>query len=199
MKSFLVSLFIFVVLSFSAKSQTDLKVTISENSINKIFTAIGTISGEGEYKIVQTKKFNWILTDTRIDLIQDSAIFITNAEVKTHLGTYKDEIHGKVSITYDSKTNLISIRVVDAIFEIVLPIGKTRLVLKRIQLADYFITPIQFEGPANISNDMTFQMPNGEIKKLFAKPTNLKMRVIDNAIVVSTDISFSNDTLHDNK
>ena len=73
--------------------------------------------------------------------------------------------------------------------------GKSRLVLKRIQLADYFMTPFQFEGPANMSNDMTFQMPNGEVKKLIAKPTNLKMRVLENMIVVSSDINFTNDTL----
>jgi len=116
MKSILT--FFLILFNLNLYSQTDVKLVISENTINKIFDAIGPISGEGEYKIVQTKKFTWLLQGTHIDLIQDSALFITQAEVKTHLGTYYDEIKGKVSVSYNEKTNLISIQIIDAQFEV---------------------------------------------------------------------------------
>lgn len=68
---------ILILLNFNLFSQTDIKLTISESTINKIFDAIGTINGEGEYKVIQNRKFIWNLNDTHIDLIQDSAIFKT--------------------------------------------------------------------------------------------------------------------------
>lgn len=192
MKSILT--FLLILFNLNLYSQTDVKLVISENTINKIFDAIGPIRGEGEYKIVQTKKFTWLLQGTHIDLIQDSALFITQAEVKTHLGTYYDEIRGKVSVTYNEKTNLISIQIIDAQFEVAIRIGKMRMVLRRIQLADYFKTPFQFEGPGRMNEDISFQMPNGDMKKISVKPQHFKMRIIDNSIIVTSDLTFSNDS-----
>lgn len=179
---------ILILLNFNLFSQTDVKLTISESTINKIFDAIGTINGEGEYKVIQNRKFIWNLNDTRIDLIQDSAIFKTNAEVKTHLGTYRDQIIGKVSVIYNEKRNLISIQVVDALFEVAINIGKKRMVLKKIQLADYFKTPFQFEGPGKMNEDILFEMPNGEVKKISVNPQNFKMKIIEDNIIVTSDL-----------
>jgi hypothetical protein len=179
---------ILILLNFNLFSQTDIKLTISESTINKIFDAIGTIYGEGEYKIIQNRKFNWTLNSTHIDLIQDSAIFKTNAEVKTHLGTYQDQIIGKVSVIYNEKKNSISIQVIDALFEVAINIGKKRIVLKKIQLADYFKTPFQFEGPGKMSEDILFEMPNGEVKKISVNSQNFKMKIINNNIIVTSDL-----------
>jgi len=181
-------LFILTIFSLNLCAQ-DISLTISETTINKLFDAIGTISGEGEYKAaLQT---TWELNQTRIELLNDSAIFMTKAKVKTHLGEYDDDIIGKVSITYNEKTNLISITVIDAQFEVAVDIGKLRLVLKRIQLADYFKTPFQFNGPASLTNQLSFQMPNGDIKKVDLKPDNLKMKVVQDKIIVTTNMKFN--------
>ena len=132
--------------------------------------------------------------DTKIDGIPDSAIFITHVLVQTSLGKFKDEVRGKVSVTYDPKTNLINIKLLDAQFEVALDLGKSRLVLKKIQLADYLTQPLQFEGPGNLSNQFNFNMPNGEVKRISLQPTATKMKVLDDKIIVTATLNFT-DTL----
>ena len=57
-----------------------------------------------------------------------------------------------------------------------------------IQLADYFKNPFQFEGPGKMSEDILFEMPNGEVKKISVNPQNFKMKIINNSIIVTSDL-----------
>jgi hypothetical protein len=172
-------------------SQNDLQVTLHENTLNKLFTSIGEFNGSGEYEMLFTKNtYTWNLKNMRIDLMKDSAEFITDATVHTWLGTYQDKVRGRVAISYDEKTNLISVRVVDAPFEISVEIFGKKVVLKRIQIADYLTTPFQFEGPMSIQNQLSFTMPDGTTKKILAKPSKCIIKVLPDKIEVSTQIEF---------
>ena len=185
---------IFITLLFLTKviySQNDLQVTLHENTLNKLFNAIGEFNGSGEYEMLFTKNtYTWNLKNMRINLMKDSAEFVTDATVNTWLGTYQDEVRGRVSISYDEKTNLISVRVVDAPFEISVEIFGKRVVLKRVQIADYLTTPFQFEGPMSIQNQLSFTMPDGTTKKIVAKPSKCIIKVLPDKIEVSTQIEF---------
>ena len=126
----------------------------------------------------------------RIDLLTDSAQFITDATVVTGLGTYQDQVIGKVSISYDQSTNLISVKVVDAVFEIFVEVFGKKIVLKRVQIADYLTSPFQFEGPMSISNELAFTMPDGSVRKMVAKPSVCVVKVLPDKIEVSTQVQF---------
>jgi hypothetical protein len=122
--------------------------------------------------------------------MKDSAEFITDATVVTWLGTYHDQVRGKVAISYDEKTNLISVKVVDAPFNISVEMFGKKVVLKKIQIADYLTTPFQFEGPMSIQNQLSFSMPDGSVKNISAKPSRCIIRVLQDKIEVSTQIEF---------
>jgi hypothetical protein len=185
---------IFITLLFLSNmvySQSDLQVTLHENTLNKLFSAIGEFNGSGEYEMLFTKNtYTWNLKNMRINLMKDSAEFVTDATVVTWLGTYHDQVHGKVAISYDEKTNLISVKVVDAPFNISVEMFGKKVVLKKIQIADYLTTPFQFEGPMSIQNQLSFSMPDGSVKKIAAKPSKCIIRVLQDKIEVSTQIEF---------
>ena len=65
-----------------------------------------------------------------------------------------------------------------------------KVVLKKIQIADYLTTPFQFEGPMSIQNQLSFSMPDGSVKKIAAKPSKCIIRVLQDKIEVSTQIEF---------
>lgn len=185
---------IFITLLLFSKmiySQSDLQVTLHESTLNKLFNAIGEFNGSGEYEMLFTKNtYTWNLKNMRINLMKDSAEFVTDATVHTWLGTYQDQVVGKVSISYDEKTNLISVKVVDAPFEIAVEMFGKRVVLKRVQIADYLTTPFQFEGPMSIQNQLSFTMPDGTTKQITAKPSKCVIKVLTDKIEVSTSIEF---------
>ena len=169
----------------------DLVVILHQETLNKLFGAIGEISGTEEYEILlMKKKYTWFLSNMRIQLQKDSASFITDATVDAGFGIYKDQVVGKVAIDYDEKRNKISVKVVDAVFEIFINFMGKRLVIKRVQLANYLTTPFTFEGPMTLENEMSFQMPDGSEKKLFLKPSRCIIRVEPEKIIVSTEIDF---------
>jgi hypothetical protein len=185
---------IFITLLFLSKmvySQSDLQVTLHENTLNKLFFAIGEFNGSGEYEMLFTKNtYTWNLKNMRINLMKDSAEFVTDATVVTWLGTYYDQVRGKVAISYDEKTNLISVKVVDAPFNISIEMLGKKITLKKIQIADYLTTPFQFEGPMSIQNQLSFSMPDGSVKKIAAKPSKCVIKVLQDKIEVSTQIEF---------
>jgi hypothetical protein len=185
---------LFFVIFFFAKiisAQNDLVVVVHETTVNSLFKAVGTIEGNGVYKTgFINNKYSWDLENLRIDILKDSAKFYTDASVKTWLGNYVDQVVGKVAISYNEKTNIISIRVVDAPFEISTKIFGKRVVLKKLQIADYLTTPFEFEGPMTIKNELEFAMPDGSIRKIEAKPSKCKIDVLPDKIQVSTKIQY---------
>ena len=185
---------LFFVIFFFAKiisAQNDLVVVVHETTVNSLFKAVGTIEGNGVYKTgFINNKYSWDLENLRIDILKDSAKFYTDASVKTWLGNYEDKVIGKVAISYNEKTNIISIKVVDAPFEISVNIFGKRVVLKKLQIADYLTTPFEFEGPMTIKNELEFAMPDGSIRKIEAKPSKCKIEVLPDKIQVSTKIQY---------
>lgn len=184
-------LLIFITISLNIFSQSDIQVTMHESTLNKVFRTLGTISGTGEYEIMFVKSnYTWSLNNMRIELLKDSAIFITDATVVTGLGTYQDQVVGKVAISYNQYNNLISVQVVDAVFQIFVEAFGKKFVIKDIQIADYLTSPFQFEGPMSMSNELAFTMPDGSIRKMIAKPSVCVVNVVPDKIEVSTQVQF---------
>ena len=177
--------------SVQAQSENDLLVVMHQETLNKLLTAIGEIAGNAEYKVVGiTGHYTWKLNSTQINLLKDSAFFSTDVTVETGFNTYTDHINGKMSITYDKKTNLISVKVADAVFELRVSVLGKEFKIKRVQIADYLSSPFTFEGPKTVNNEMTFTMPNGEVKRLSVRPSSLTMRIVDKQIIVASELYF---------
>ncbi len=172
--------------------RNDLTMQLHEETLNKMLKAVGEIKGSSPYEVMFVKgTYHWSLINPTIQLMKDSARFKTDAKVEVGLFKYTDEVVGKVTISYQTKTNQIAVRIVDAPFEIYTTILGKKIVLKRIQIADYFKTPFLFEGPMTMKGAMEFMMPDSTIKTLVAKPSQCDIKIVPQRIMVSTELEFS--------
>lgn len=192
MKILLFLLFYLLLLRVSfAQKNSDFTMIINETTLNKLFTTIGPITGTNVYKVgFIGGVYNWTMKNARIELIKDSAKFITDVDVDAGPINYSTPVPGKAAIKYDPKTNKINVTVIDAVFEIYTRILGKKIHIKDIQLAEYFKTPFVFDGPANMETDMDFTMPDGSIKKIYTKTDNCKLHILPHQIVLNSQLIF---------
>jgi len=164
-------------LSFSQK-YNDFSVSLHEEAINKVFTAIGEVSGTNDYEVLLIKgKYHWKMLNPRINLKPDSSDFTCDAKVEVGPFNYKAPVVGVVKIIYNSKTNEISIKITRAIFELYTIVFGNKIHIKDIHLEDYFKEPFIFEGPRTLATDMEFTMPDSTVKKIYVQPSDCEMKV----------------------
>ena len=193
---FLSFFFLLSNISVAQKSEkNDMIVSLREETLNKMLTAIGDVKGSSDYSVAFVQgTYYWFLKDAKISLIPDTAKFTANATVKVGGFDYTDKVNGKVSVSYNEATNQIAVKIVDAVFEIYTMILGVKISIKKIQLADYFESPFIFEGPMTMNSDMEFTMPDNSKKILQARPKKCDIKVGYKEILVSTEIDFVDKT-----
>ncbi len=194
MKFYKYIIFFLILISSKSKSQNynDFSFILNEKSINKIFTAIGEISGKNEFNVLLVKgHYTWTIVNPKINLRPDSSDFTCDAKVNVGPFDYSTKVLGTVKIDYSNKTNLISIKITKAIFELYTVILGKKIHIKDIHLEDYFKDPFVFEGPKSLTTEMSFTMPDSTQKKIYVAPTQCVMKVLKHAIVTSCEISAS--------
>ncbi len=172
--------YFFIVVCFCAYSQkyNDFSVSLHENAINKVFVAIGEISGESDYEVMLIKgKYHWKIINPKINLKPDSSDFTCDAKVEVGPFKYTSQVVGNVKVYYDSKKNEISIKITRAIFELYTMIFEKKIHIKDIHLEEKFTEPFIFEGPRTLATDMEFMMPDSTKKKIYVQPTDCEMKV----------------------
>lgn len=181
-----------IVLTYHLKAQTpnDFAFVLSERAVNKVFTAIGEISGKNQYEVLGTIKgqYRWKVVNPKISFKPDSSDFTCEAKVEVGPFGYKSEVLGHVKIGYDSKINEISIKITDAVFELYTVVLGKKIHIKDIHLEDYFKDPFLFEGPKSFATDMSFTMPDSTVKQIYVQPSDCVMKVVRQAIKTSCDI-----------
>ena len=152
---------------------------------------MGEINGKSEYEVLGIIKghYNWKVLNPKISFKPDSSDFTCDAKVDVGPFSYKSQVLGHVKIGYDSKTNLISIKISDAVFELYTMVLKKKIHIKDIHLEDYFKDPFLFEGPKSFATDMKFTMPDSTVKQIYVQPTECVMKVVKMAIKTSCDIA----------
>jgi hypothetical protein len=176
----------------SQKSMTDFAVVLHENSINKIFSVLGEISGKNDFEVLLIKgHYTWTILNPKINLKPDSSDFTCDAKVDVGPFNYKTQVIGNVKITYDNAKNQISIRISRAIFELYTVVLGKKIHIKDIHLEEHFKDPFIFEGPKSFATDMSFTMPDSTVKKVYVQPTNCIMKVVKQSIVTSCEIAAS--------
>ncbi len=169
----------------------DINVVIHQETLNKLVVALGEVKGDSEYDFMfMTWHYQWSVLKSAFELMPGKANFISDVKVDVGPFTYSSKVNGNVDVTYDIKTNLISIKVKEAVFELYTVIFGKKYHIKDINLADYYQTPFTFEGPMSIETEMEFMMPDNTIKKLYARATNCILTVQDKKIVVASEIDF---------
>ena len=194
MKFYKYIIFFLILISGKSKSQNynDFSFILNEKSINKIFTAIGEISGKNEFSVLLVKgHYTWTIVNPKINLRPDSSDFTCDAKVIVGPFDYSTQVLGNVKIDYSNKTNLISIKITKAIFELYTVILGKKIHIKDIHLEDYFKDPFVFEGPKSLNTEMSFTRPDSTQQKIYVAPTQCVMTVLKHAIVTACEISAS--------
>ena len=178
--------------NFYAQKYNDFSVCLHEESVNKVFDAIGEISGANDYEVLLIKgKYHWKAVNPKINLKPDSSDFTCDAKVEVGPFGYKSKVIGNVKIIYDAKTNLISIKITRAIFELYTVILGNKIHIKDIHLEDHFKEPFLFEGPKTITSEMQFTMPDSTVKKIYVQPADCEMLVKLKEICTYCEITAS--------
>ena len=177
---------------FSQKMYNDFSVLLHEETINKVFTAIGEISGKNEFEVLLMKgHYTWTIVNPKINLLPDSSDFTCDAKVVVGPFKYNTQVTGNVKIGYDNELNEISIKITKAIFELYTVILGKKIHIKDIHLEDHFKDPFTFEGPKSFATDMSFTLPDSTVKKIYVQPTECVMTVQKQVIVTSCEVVAS--------
>lgn len=179
-------------LSMKAQKYNDFMVSLHEEAINKVFVAVGDISGTSDYEVMLIKgKYRWKILNPRINLKPDSSDFTCDAKVEVGPFNYSTQVIGNVKVFYDNKKNEISIKITRAIFELYTMIFEKKIHIKDIHLEEHFTEPFVFEGPRTLATDMEFTMPDSTKKKIYVQPTDCEMKVKLKEICTYCEIAAS--------
>ena len=171
----------------------DLSVVLHEETLNKIFDAMGDITGTNEYSILLINgKYHWTVSKSRINLKTDSSDFTCEAKVDVGPFNYTTPVTGRVKIWYDNEKNFINVKVTTAIFELYTKVLGKKIHIKNIELAEYFTEPFQFEGPKTMGSEFEFTTPDSVVKKIYLLPCDCDMIVQSKQIVSRCEVKVSN-------
>lgn len=170
----------------------DFSVLLHEETMNKVFDAIGEISGTNDYNVyLISGKYHWTVINPRINLKPDSSDFTCDAKVRVGPFEYKTPVKGRVKIWFDNAKNMINVQITTAIFELYTKVLGKKIHIKDIELADYFKDPFQFEGPKSMATDFSFLTPDSVLKHVYIKPCDCDMAVRWKEIITMCEVQVS--------
>jgi hypothetical protein len=170
----------------------DFSVSLHEETVNKVISAVGDISGTKDYQVLLINgKYHWTIKNAKINIRPDSSAFTCDAFVTVGPFNYKTKVPGNVKVTYDADKNLIYIQISRAIFELYTMIFGKKIHIKDIHLEEYFKEPFTFDGPRSMKTEMEFMMPDSTIKKIYVQPTTCKMELKWKEICTACEIAAS--------
>lgn len=172
---------------------TDLAVVLHEQSINKMLKVIGDISGSSQYEMMHIKgNYNWSVINPHIILKPGKSCFVTDVRIHTGGLDYTTSVTGDMSIWYDVHTNNINVKLDKAIMGIYTKILGRKVHITDVDLADHFTEVFSFEGPlTTMSTDMSFHMPDGSTRTIYAYPSDADLTVINHGVEVVCEMEFS--------
>ncbi|TND07428.1 MAG: hypothetical protein FD123_3278 [Bacteroidetes bacterium] len=171
--------------------RNDMKVTLHEESLNKVFKALGDISGTEPYKLLLIKgTYTWTLKNPRIRLKPGKADFVTDVNVRAGSLEYSTLCAGDVKVWYDGKNNKINVKITKALIEIYTYFMGRKVSITEVDLASHFPDPFSFDGPATMETDMDFTMPDNSVRKIYMKTTDCDVIVEDHFLSVPCEVEF---------
>lgn len=165
-------------LSQTKKNLNDFSFTLHEETVNKVLSAIGEVSGTNDYEVMFIKgKYKWTIVNPQIQIRPDSSQFICDALVNVGPFNYKTNVKGDVKITYDKPNDKISIKITRAIFELYTVILDKKIHIKDIHLEEHFKDPFLFDGPRSYGTSMDVSLPDSVTKKIYIQPSDCELNI----------------------
>ena len=182
----------------SPAQPSDASVVIYENTLNGFLQAVGPVSGKDQYNVLGKRgDYEWTLRNARIELRPNQARFIADANI--HIGplSYGSEASGNVEVLYHPESNRISMKILQASFEVYFKIFGKKIHIADIDVAKYYKPEFEFAGPQPIQASVEVALPNGSKKTIFIKPVAQNLVIEQERIVVNSRLAFADHPLPD--
>jgi hypothetical protein len=187
----------FLCLSFTCTAQqksqpSDADVVVHQSTLNGFLSAIGPISGKDQYNVLGKQgEYTWTLRNARIELHPNKAQFIADADI--HIGpfSYSSGAVGGVDVRYHPESNRISVKVMQATFEVYIKIFGKKFHITDIDAARFYKPEFEFAGPQPIQASVEVTLPDGGKKTVFIKPAAQDLSIEQDRIVVSSRLIFA--------
>ncbi len=176
----------------SSAQPADATVIIYQNTLNGFLNAIGPISGKDQYNVLgKHGDYTWTLRNARIELLPNQSRFIADASI--HIGplSYGSVASGNVEVLFHQETNRISVKVLQATFEVYIKIFGKKIHVTNIDAARYYKPEFEFSGPQPIQASVDVALPDGSKKTIFIKPVAQSLVIEQERIVVSSQLAFA--------
>jgi hypothetical protein len=182
--------------TFAQQKEEDITIILGEQTLNKVFAALGPVYGSDTYSLLLMKgTYRWTLLNPHIELKPGKATYVADVEVETGPFSYKSTISGDVSIVYSPDSNKIIIRITKAVLPLYTKLFGSRIHIKDIDLAEAYTSPFVFDGPLSITTAMEFTMPDGSTRRTHAIPVRCDVLVEENRIRVPCEIQFYSESI----
>lgn len=180
--------FTLILFSVSAASAQDAQMILHESTFNKFLKAVGQISGGGKFKKAFIKTdYTWKIKNARIDLEPNNATFHADADIKAKGITFTEKVTGSVDVKYNPVSNVISVKVREAKFDIKI-IG---VKVATIDLAKYYKPKFEFAGPQPLQKSVLVDLPDGKKKKINVATQSQNFKIVKDRIVVVSYLKFT--------
>ncbi len=174
--------------SAGATFAQDAQMTLHENTFNKFLKAVGQISGGGRFKKAFIKTdYTWKIKNARIDLEPNKATFYADADIKVKGITFTEKVTGSVDVSFNPVSNVISVKVRDAKFDVVIFGAK----VATIDLAKYYKPKFEFPGPQPLQKTVLVDLPDGSKKRINITTKSQSFKIIKDRIVVVSYLTFT--------
>jgi hypothetical protein len=178
----------------------DAAVIINQSTLNGFFGAIGPISGKGQYNVIGMQgQYTWTLRNARIELRPNQAKFIADADIHAGPISYSSGASGNVEVLYHPESNRISVKVLQAIFEVYFKIFGKKIHITDIDAAKFYKPEFEFAGPQPIQASVDVALPDSTKKTIFIKPYGQNLVIEQERIVVASKLRFSDHPIEDQK
>jgi hypothetical protein len=193
MRTFLIIFTVLICLFKAGHAQpSDASVIIHQNTLNGFLTAIGPISGKDHYNVLRSKgDYTWTLRNARIELRPNQAKFYADADISVEPFSYSSGATGNVEVLYHPETNRISIKVLQATFEVYFKLLGMKIHIADIDAARFYKPEFEFAGPQPIQANVDVALPDGSKKTIYIKPVDQKLVIEQERIVVGSKLTFA--------
>ena len=164
-----------------------ISLLVHENLLNEFFSNMGEIKGEGSFSVGD---YSWYLLNPRIEIEPEGGTF--HGQIRVQGGNFRvtRDLEGTVKITYDREKNKLNVEIDKADIILDVDIFGTNFILGKIDIAKYFTKSLKVDGPQGIADEIEFKLPSGESKKMSVEVLSYDLKLLQNAIKVSTSLGF---------
>ena len=164
-----------------------ISLTIHESLLNTFFQNIGEIRGEGTNAVID---YSWFLLEPRVEIEEDQIHFYAKVRAKTKNFRVTRDVVGNMSVTFDQESNILDVKVDKADVILDIDIFGKNVVLGKVDIAKQFSKSLQLNGPQSIEDEINFKLPNGSIRKMDVVVSSYDLKLIKDAIILSTTLAF---------